>query len=128
MKLTAKGRIYADAAAEDINRFFENTGHGYDIIIFEDDISGNYVQSVCGSADGVIEARIYKGSGYKHYRGECSSDKRGDENIRPLVTPAFTMNVPEKQIMDSSLINEIIMNFFEGRDFFGLCQWSEISI
>ena len=130
MKLILNDKVICTVVnAEDIYNAFDDMGRSYNTVIIEDDASGSYIQVVCSMLDGVLEARIYQGNYYKHYRAEiCSGEAGFDEKIRLLDTPAFTIKVPQKQVINSCTIKKILIQFLTAKDICGNCKWVETAL
>lgn len=130
MKLILNDKVlYATVNADDIYNVFDGMGRSYNIVIIEDDASDSYMQAVCSMPDGVLEARIYKDNDYKHYRAEiCSGEADFDEKKRLLDTPAFTVKVPQKQVISSCTVKKILIQFLTEKDICGNCKWVETEL
>ncbi|MDE6592854.1 MAG: hypothetical protein K2K57_07320 [Oscillospiraceae bacterium] len=130
MKLILNNKIlHTTVNADDIYNAFDGMGRSYNIVIIEDDASDSYMQAVCSMLDGVLEARIYENNDYKHYRAEiCSEEADFDKKIRMLDTPAFTIKVPQKQVINSCTIKKILIQFLTAKNICGNCKWVETDL
>lgn len=100
--------LYMNVGGEQLYYAFDSINEkSYNIVIVEDNNSDSYVQTVCNKFDGVVEARIYSGVAFKHYRGEFITGVDDfDNKKRKISTNLFTMTVEQKQIINVSTIKK----------------------
>lgn len=116
MKLLLNNKlIYPNVNCEELYDAFDGINERiYNIVILEDGDSDSYIQTVCNKFEGVLEARIYSGPAFRHYRCEISCGAAETDNReRRIPTALFTMTVRQKQVINVSTIKKIMLHSIE---------------
>ncbi len=101
--------LSSSATIDDIYNVLDKLMYNYNVIVLENETTGNYIQLLCSKYSGIAEIRIYNDNGFVHLRAYSKINFK--EELVKLKTPNFVMEVQNKYVLSMMILKRLMIDF-----------------
>lgn len=126
MRLILNDTIYsANAIIDDIYNVLDKLMYDYNVIVLENETSGDYIQLLCSKYSGIAEIRNYNDDEFIHLRAYSKINLK--EDSVKLKTTAFVMEVKNKYVLSTLILKRLIIDFLNSGEPSKRIEWEIIT-
>lgn len=126
MRLILNDKIFSEnATIDNVYNVLDKLMYNYNVIVLENEITGNYIQLLCSKYSGIVEIRIYNDKGFVHLRAYSKINFK--EELVKLKTPNFVMEVQNKYVLSTIILKRLMIDFLNQEEPSKRIDWEIIT-
>ena len=126
MRLILNDKIISEnATIDNVYNVLDKLMYNYNVIVLENEITGNYIQLLCSKYSGIAEIRIYNDKGSVHPRAYSKINFK-EESVK-LKTSNFVMEVQNRYVLSMIILKRLMIDFLNQEEPSKRMDWEIIT-